>query len=130
MENQRINGPHDFIDNILYGYVCALCNYVQLSKRNVFTHLENEHQQLINDEQNIIEIILLKSTQPIADLLCDDKNDKALVEAKERISIIHQPNRYQDFAPVVISDGDDEDIQECSINHEKTIDLTLSDDDI
>lgn len=125
--NARINGPYDFVDNVLYGYVCALCSYIQLSKKHVMTHLENEHQQLITGNENLIEITLLKSTQQgCTDFLSDNKNDAALVQAKERMSTIHQPNRYQNFAPVVISDGEEESDNEGP----NTIDLTLSDEEI
>lgn len=128
--NERINGPFDFMDNVLYGYVCGLCSYVQLSKKNVIAHLENEHQQLIDDD-NVIEIILLKSTQPTSlNFLTDDnKNDASLVKAKERMSIIHQPSLYQNFEPVIISDGDNDDSDEGPSNMQ-TIDLTLSDEEI
>lgn len=125
--NQRIDDQHDFVDNVLYGYVCALCSYVQLNKKHVITHLENEHQQLITEEENIVEIVLLKITQPTtADIPTDNKNEKTLVDAKQRISVIHQPNRYQNFSPVLIPDEDDEDE---GVAHETTIDLTLSDDE-
>lgn len=129
--NERINGPFDFMDNVLYGYVCGLCSYVQLSKKNVIAHLENEHQQLITGNDNVIEIILLKSTQPTSlNFFTDDnKNDASLVKAKERMSIIHQPNRYQNFEPVIISDGDNDDSDDEQFKVQ-TIDLTLSDEEI
>lgn len=131
--NERINGPYDFMDNVLYGYVCGLCNYVQLCKKNVVTHLENEHQQLITGNDNVIEIILLKSTQPTSlDFLTntDNKNDDSLIKAKERMSVIHQPNRYQNFSPVIISDVDEEDSDNEAQFNVQTIDLTLSDEEI
>ncbi|XP_055318277.1 uncharacterized protein LOC129576740 isoform X2 [Sitodiplosis mosellana] len=128
-ENERINGPFDFVDNVLYGYVCGLCSYVQLSETNITTHLKEEHQQLITGNENVIEITLLKITQPgCLDFFNDDKNDAALVEAKERLSATHHPSRYQPFSPVVISDGDDESSNDGPQTH--TIDLTLSDEEI
>lgn len=129
-ENERINGPYDFIDNVLYGYVCGLCSYVQLSKKNVVTHLENEHQQLVDGNDNIIEIILLKSTQNACnDFLNDDKNDAALLQAKERVSSIQQPNRYQNYEPVIISDEENVSGDEMG-GITQPIDLTLSDEEI
>lgn len=124
--NERINGPHDFIDNVLYGYVCIKCNYIQLSKQKIVTHLENEHQQLITDESenNIAEIPLLKSFQS-NNFMSDDKNDMKLTEAKQRISIIHQSNRYENCEPVILSDDE---LEEVHIT-DMTIDLTLSDGD-
>lgn len=120
--NPRINGPHDFNDNALYGYVCALCNYVQLSKNNVVTHLDRHHQQLFS-EQNVIEIILLKISQPL-DFLMDDKNDKHLREAVLRQSVIQKADRFEN-AEILSDDENDvnaiEDIEE--------IDLTQTDDE-
>lgn len=123
--NTRINGPHDFIDNALYGHVCALCNYIQLSKKNVNRHLEHEHQQLSNDE-NVVEIILLKSSQPL-DLLIDDKNDKSLIEAKQRNSVIQSTwmNRYEDMDEPFIPDEEDG----ASGSPPIIVDLTCSDDE-
>lgn len=122
--NRRINGPHDFVDNVLYGYVCIKCKYIQLSKQNVMAHLENEHQQMITNESesNIVEFPLLKMTQSM-DLMSDDKNDKPLIEAKQRYSAIHHTSRYDNFEPVILSDDE----PEPSVG---VIDLTLSDDDI
>lgn len=125
--NERINGPYDFVDNALFGYVCGLCSFVQLSKTRVITHLENEHQQLIAGNDNIIEIMLLKSSK--VEFENDDKNDPNLVEAKERMSVIHQESRFQNFAPVVISD-DEDDSDSGNQPNEHTIDLTLSDEEI
>ncbi|XP_031638528.1 uncharacterized protein LOC116350755 [Contarinia nasturtii] len=126
--NHRINGPFDFVDNTLYGYVCTLCNYIQLTKKHIILHLENEHHQLTTGDQNVIEIILLKTSQAFVELLVDDKNDKELMAAKERISAIHQPNRFQNCSPVVISESDCE--PEPESEHDNTIDLTLTDDEI
>lgn len=112
---------------MLYGYVCALCSYVQLSKKNVTTHSENEHQLLNTGDENITEIILLKSTQPI-DFLTDDKNQPDLVEAKQRVPAFQQPSRYDNFDPIEIPD-DDESEPEISDSIVATVDLTLSDDE-
>lgn len=126
--NERINGPHAFVDNVLYGFVCGLpkCNYIQLSKKNLTAHLENKHQ-LITGDGNIIEITLLKSVQP-TELFEDTKNNTSLVEAKQRISFNYQPNRYINFEPVEITD-DDSDLEMRANNAIASIDLTLSDDD-
>lgn len=60
IENERIDGPHVFLKNVLYGFVCGRpkCNYIQLSKANLEAHLENQHHIIASDE-NIIEITLL-----------------------------------------------------------------------
>lgn len=120
--NERINGPHAFVDNVLYGFICGLpkCSYIQLSKKNLAAHLENEHQ-LISGDEHIVEIPLLKSAQP-TDLAEDTKCSKSLVEAKERMS------RYINFEPVDITD-DDSDFEMRVPNEYASIDLTLSDDD-
>lgn len=121
-DNTRINGPHDFNDNALYGFVCALCNYVQLSKNNVIYHLEQHHQQIFSEE-NVIEIILLKISQPL-DFLMDDKNDENLREAVRRHSVIQKATRF-DNAEILSDDENDvkatEEIEE--------IDLTQTDDE-
>lgn len=85
-------------------------------------HLENEHQQLANDE-NVIEIVLLNSSQSV-NFLSDNKNDKSLVEAKNRMSVIR--NTSYDDIEQIYSD-DDENAQRIT----QLVDLTLdSDDDI
>lgn len=106
----------------MYGFVCVLCNYIQLSKKNVTRHLEHEHQQLSTDE-NVIEIVLLKSSQPV-DFLIDDKNDKSLIEAKQRNSVIRSTYRYENLDPF-IPDDDGEGEGGGGIH----IDLTLDSDD-
>lgn len=106
--NERINGPYEFIDNVLYGFLCRRpnCNYVQLSKDNLVAHLQNEHQ-IIADDKDIIEITLLKCVQTITSL-CEEE-------------------QHTDDEAVKIID-DDEDF-EMSISN-RAVDLTLSDDDM
>ena len=133
--NERINGPFDFVDNVLYGYVCGLCSYVQLSENNIINHLKDEHQQLIpttmmsTGNENVIEIPLLKSTQSglCLEIANDDKNFPDLVQARERFSTLHQSSRYTLFEPVVISDNEDESSNDAPPD---AIDLTLSDEEI
>ncbi|XP_058827439.1 uncharacterized protein LOC131687373 [Topomyia yanbarensis] len=36
-----------FEENHIYGYMCRLCNYVQLSRTNMFAHLKEEHDRKI-----------------------------------------------------------------------------------
>lgn len=99
MNNVRIN-THSFIDNVLYGYVCSLCKYVQLSKNNVIKHLQSEHQQINQIDENIVEVVLLK-----AEL------------AKQCVSDVSQIDDMDDDV-ILISDTTAED---------SIIDLTLSD---
>lgn len=123
INNERIN-QHDFEDNVLFGFVCVLCQYIQLKRDKLIAHLENDHQLLRTEsEKNVDEIPLLKTSQSL-DFLMETKFDPSLVAAKQRVSVIHQTDRYEDYEPVVLSD--DENIERGDI----TIDLTLSDDDI
>lgn len=86
-------------------------------------HLENEHQLIDSQiENNIVEIPLLKIAQSF-DLLEDNKNDEELMDAKQRIAVIHQTNRYESSEPLILSD---EEVDPGDI----TIDLTMSDEDI
>lgn len=123
MNNDRIN-THSFVDNVLYGYVCMQCKYVQLSKENVKKHLDREHQQINPNDENIVEIILLKSSAKMYLMdAVDSKLEKNLVEAKQRV---HEINQNDDDVitaiDVPISDDDDGDEIAC-------IDLTLSDEE-
>lgn len=60
--NIPINGPHEFKENKLYGYVCKLCSFVQLDKKNIYNHIENQHQ-VMPIEESIAEIFLINVTE-------------------------------------------------------------------
>lgn len=116
---------HSFIDNVLYGYVCVQCKYIQLSKENLRMHLDREHQQLNQNDGQIIEITLLKSSSELK--LClmdiDDKFDKNLIDAKHRVqgasSVSEQNEAFIESTIDMTDDFDDTPM----------IDLTLSDED-
>lgn len=120
VNNDRIN-THVFTDNVLYGYVCIQCKYIQLSKENVKVHLDREHQQININDENIVEIKLLQSSSKMylmADL--DSKLEKDLVEAKRRLEACQSAGGNQDDLILDVPvDSDDDD--------EVLIDLTLSD---
>lgn len=121
MNNVRINEPHAFIDNVLYGFACGLskCNYIQLSKESLANHLKNEHHTIPSDE-NIIEIILLKIVERI-DCSKDSNSNTSLNQAKQRWS------QYINYDTV---ESDDNLGFEISVSNDVAlIDLTLSEDE-
>lgn len=120
MNNQRIR-THCFTDNCLYGYVCMQCKYIQLTKDNVKTHLDREHQQINPNDENIIEITLLKSSSKVYMMdAMDTKFDKSLVDAKQNA---HEPNADDEFFAA------NDDIANSDDGDDVCIDLTLSDED-
>lgn len=122
LNNERVE-THSFIDNVLFGYACVQCKYIQLSKEKLRNHLDKEHQQINTNDEQILEIPLLKtSTMYIEDTSNDDKlNDKQLMDAMQRVRETNAGSDENDdgIGPTVVAIDEDE----------PTIDLTLSDDD-
>lgn len=90
--NIPINGPHEFKANKLYGYACKLCSFVQLDKRNIYNHIENQHQAM-PIEESIGEIFLINVTETASkpsntdvsiQMDSDDEDKKPLVNHTEK----------------------------------------------
>lgn len=125
MNNDRIN-THNFVDDVLYGYVCHLCKYIQLSKENVKKHLDREHQQINFNDENIVEIKLLRNSAKVYLMdAIDSKFEKNLVEAKQRINPTDEVQHDDVFDMIDLPVNSDDDAGE-----DVLIDLTLSDEDI
>lgn len=51
-------------DDILHGFACHLCNYVQLTKENIRKHLKNEHELAAADVDDNVKLITLFRPNP------------------------------------------------------------------
>lgn len=111
--NIAINGPHEFKENKLYGYVCKLCNFVQLDKKNISKHIDNQHQAMQNEE-SVAEIFLINVTETasspsnidglhIVEVDSDSEDDKPL----NKILPQKSPSKvFSDTIDLTITDSD------------------------
>lgn len=112
--NILINGPHEFTENKMYGYVCKLCNFVQLDKKNILKHIDSQHQAMPNEE-SIAEIFLINATETASDspdsdgiqfieIDSDDEDNKSLIN--HSVATEKSLNVTADVVDLTMSDDD------------------------
>lgn len=130
VNNDRIN-THDIVENVLYGYVCIQCKFIQLSKDNVKKHLDREHQQINFNDENIVEIKLLKiSSNKYLFAAVDSKFEEELIKAKRLNEAIQDDKHDPDPDSIMIAhDMADDMVDDSNDGDNVMIDLTLSDEE-
>lgn len=113
--NIAISGPHEFKENKLCGYVCKICDFVQLNKKNIFNHIESQHQAMPTEE-SIIEIFLINVTETetssnssntdiiFLEVFSDDEDEKPL--KNRSVSTEKSPLKVPDEAIDLTLDSD------------------------
>lgn len=99
-------------ENDLLAYMCSLCNYVQLTERRMFRHLENEHGKMDDDENNDyvkeIELFVRKVIPKM------EKRQRDLIDP---MFFCQPPRKHRKTEPIlVVNDIKNTDIEMCSSN--------------